>query len=215
MPETAGRLVTQTQWENYAESSKKAHPPLGLSTQSFLLYHLRFVVEADICASWDIFGGLGAQISHLSAAHNLAAIETVGLSLAYRDILSLRFTENDRHRSTTEAECASFLSAEQFGVREQAKCDDSNAKHPPAKKTPPAEKPARRQPYKQASTKERLPARSLSRQPKRPPPRNRSITPPCREADPLAGDKRANQLDPRGPPFHLISNFPLKENALD
>ena len=49
MPETADRLAAQAQWKSYAESSKKAQLPLGLSIQSFLLCQIRFLSAADLC----------------------------------------------------------------------------------------------------------------------------------------------------------------------
>ena len=64
---------------------------------------------------------------------NLAAIETVGLALTYHAILSARLAEKARQRSTVEDEFISMLSAEQFDVREQAKRDVANLKHPTQK----------------------------------------------------------------------------------
>ena len=130
MPDSADHVAAQTQWKNYAESSKKVQLPLDLSIQSFPLYQLRFVLAADICSAWAGFGGLGAHLSHLSIALNLAVIETVGVALSYHNILSTRLTERARQRSTAEAEFAAQLSPGQFDVREQARREVANAKPP-------------------------------------------------------------------------------------
>ena len=133
MPETADHLADQAQWKSYAKSSKKVQLPLELSIQRFLLYQLRFLLAADLCSAWAGFGGLGAQLCHLSIALNIAVIETVGLALTYHAILSSRMSEKARQRSTSEAEFISTLSADQFGVREQAKRDVDNLKPPTQK----------------------------------------------------------------------------------
>ena len=148
MPDTADHAAAQTQWKNYAKSSKKSQLPLDLSVQSFLLYQLRFVLAADLCSAWAVFGGLGAQLSHLSIALNLAVIETVGIALNYHNILSTRLTERARQRSTAEAEFVAELSSEQFGVREQARRDVANTKLPPKlKDTSPVTEQPKRKPY--------------------------------------------------------------------
>ena len=89
MSEPSDHLAAQAQWERYAKSSKKAQLPLELSIQSFLLYQLRFVLAADLCSARQGFGGIGPQLPHLSIALNLAVLETVGIAISYRNILSL------------------------------------------------------------------------------------------------------------------------------
>ena len=121
---------------NYSNSSEKDHLTLYLIIQRFLLYQLRFVSEADLCKARSSFGGLGAQIPHLSIAISLAVVETVGVSSTYHNALSLGMAEKDRHRPTDAAEFAQLLSAEQLGGREQAKRDVSNLKPTPVKTTP-------------------------------------------------------------------------------
>ena len=136
--ETSDRLAAQSQRKSYAKNSKKSQLPLGSSIQSFLLYQLRFVLAADLCSTWQGFGGVGSQLSRLSIVLNLAVIETVGVALTYHNLLTLKLTEKDRQRSVGEADFANMLSAGQFDVREQAKRADTTAKSThPAKATPP------------------------------------------------------------------------------
>ena len=177
MPDSADHAAAQTQWKNYTKSSKKAQLPLDLSIQSFLLYQLRFVLAADLCSAWVGFGGLGAQLSHLSIVLNLAVIETVGIALSYHNVLSTRLTERARQRSTAEAEFVAQLSSEQFDVREQARREVANVKNPPKLKdtSPPNEQP-KRKPYNKPKSPKRLPSRSPKR--KRSQNRNRPRTPP-------------------------------------
>ena len=118
-------------------------------------------------------------------ALSLAAIETVGIALTYHNIISLLLTGNYRRRSTSEGEFPPPC----FQLNSLARVGKLNAtlptlRHPPATKTPPAAKPARRQPFKQAAPQERSPSRSRNRQAKRSPKRNRSRTPPSRKANP-------------------------------
>ena len=65
-PDTADHDQAIPSWKAYAKNRKTGQPALELSIQSFLLFQLRFVVAADICAAWLPFGGLAPQLSHLS-----------------------------------------------------------------------------------------------------------------------------------------------------
>ena len=82
IPDTAGPAAAQSKWG----APEKSLLPLELSIQSFLLYRLRFVLDADPCSDWAGFGGFGARHSHLSIATNLSAVETAGVALTYRNI---------------------------------------------------------------------------------------------------------------------------------
>ena len=77
--------------KNYAKSSKRAQLPLEPTIQIFLVRQRRFVLAADICSDWARCGGLGAHLSHLSVAPDLAVIETVGIALTYHNIHSIPF----------------------------------------------------------------------------------------------------------------------------
>ena len=133
MTEKADHLAAQTQRCNYGKRLAKAHPPIGPIVQGFLLYQMRFVLEADHCSAWTGIGGLGAQNAHTSIVLNIAVAETIRLALTYRNILSFRMAGKTRQRSTIVAEIAHMLPAGKFGFREQAKRDVSDTKPPPLK----------------------------------------------------------------------------------
>ena len=43
-----------------------------LCIQSWALYRLRFIISAELCADWDLYGGLIAQLGNLGVTLNIA-----------------------------------------------------------------------------------------------------------------------------------------------
>ena len=71
-----------TNWRAQSKQARRTALPQEVSIQAFCLYHLRFLLAAEICHAFDPFGGLVPQISHLGAILALAATEHIGVALA-------------------------------------------------------------------------------------------------------------------------------------
>ena len=52
-------------------------------------YRLRFIFTADICGAWSAFGGLSAQMGHLSAGLHLSTSESTPAAFPYGKLLSI------------------------------------------------------------------------------------------------------------------------------
>ena len=89
---------------------KSKDSPQQVSIQAWLLYMLRFVVVGDLLDAWSSFGGLSAQLSHLSIALHLATVGNVTLSIMYdsevraqiQRLARLRDEDTDFERLLTE-----------------------------------------------------------------------------------------------------------------
>ena len=69
-------------WNSNRQASKAAHPqPVPIN--DWVLYQMRFIFAADLCGDWSSFGGLSAQLNHLSAALHIATTEAVGSAFTY------------------------------------------------------------------------------------------------------------------------------------
>ena len=51
---------------------KTKNIPQEVSIQAWLLYYVRYILVGDLLDAWSSFGGLAAQLSHLSIAPHLA-----------------------------------------------------------------------------------------------------------------------------------------------
>ena len=69
---------------------------------------MRFIVTADLCASWLPFGGLSAQLNYLSILLHLATVESISVALACDAILSARLEELARERANKTAGAVDF-----------------------------------------------------------------------------------------------------------
>ena len=110
-----------TNWEAYAENRKTRQPTLELSIQRFLLSHLRFILAVALCQEWVPFVGLAPQLSLLSIAINLSAVEIVGVALQYRQSSKTKLAEIARRRANYAASFTLLMSTEKFDLREQAR----------------------------------------------------------------------------------------------
>ena len=78
------------------------------------IYRLRLIFTADVCGAWLTFGGLAAQLNHLSAALHLSATESISTSLIYDQLLSAHMVELARSRYGSLADpLITLLSSEQ------------------------------------------------------------------------------------------------------
>ena len=89
------------------QSAKSAHfQPLPLN--AWRLYQMRRVLASDICGAGSAFGGLAAQLNHLSIVLHLATTETIGASLSYDSLMETHIEELARARSNGEAGSTDF-----------------------------------------------------------------------------------------------------------
>ena len=72
----------------------------GLSFQMWLRRHVRFAFAADLCRDWDSFGGLAAQLPHITPLLSLAATENCPHAMLYRKELARFLSESARARIT-------------------------------------------------------------------------------------------------------------------
>ena len=66
--------------KNWRETiaNKNRAPSQQVSLQAWILYLLRFILTGDLCNAWKVFGGLSAQLSHLSNVLHLGVTESSG-----------------------------------------------------------------------------------------------------------------------------------------
>ena len=67
----------------YSASTKIKDSPQKVRLQAWLLYTIRYIFTGDISDRWCAFGGLSAQLNHLSVALHLAVAENATLSIHY------------------------------------------------------------------------------------------------------------------------------------
>ena len=127
MPPSAEHTSARANWLGFSKQAKRTASPQEMSIQCFALYHLRFIVAAELCKAWDKFGGLSCQLSHLSTILNLAIVENVGTALAYHKPVGCKLQEKARQRSAKPSDFTDLLSAEVFTLKEQAKREIANA----------------------------------------------------------------------------------------
>ena len=54
----------------------------AVSLHAWLLYTLRFIFTVELAVHWHHFGGLSAQLSHLSIVQHLSVTETAAYAIA-------------------------------------------------------------------------------------------------------------------------------------
>ena len=123
LPDVAERRTSFENWTRNARQARRRTAPQELSVQSFLLYHLRFLVSAECSAAFRPFGGLCAQLNMLTIVLNLRTTESVNLGLSYFVILTSRLEEKARVRIVEPGDFFALLSSEQLGAKEQAPRD--------------------------------------------------------------------------------------------
>ena len=108
-------------WARNARQARRNLAPQELPMQSWLLYHMRFLMAGECCSAFSLFGGLCAQLNLVAIVLNLCVTENVGLGLTYFKILSSRLEESARQRIIAPNEFSVLLSNEQLDVKEQAR----------------------------------------------------------------------------------------------
>ena len=79
---SAEHRTAVAKWTTNRQASRAANPQ-ALPLSAWLLYQMRFIFSADLCGAWSTFGGLSAQLNHLSIVLHLATTEAIGTALTY------------------------------------------------------------------------------------------------------------------------------------
>lgn len=118
-----------SRWRNNARGSKKEEKSSSIPMQAWLLYQIRFMVAADLAGAWSAFGGMAAQLNHLSIVMNISITESAAIALSYdrlvREFLAER--ARSRHEINSPTFFSEFLSVENPALKLRA-----SAEHPRA-----------------------------------------------------------------------------------
>ena len=121
LPDVSEHRNSYDSWARNARQARRNFAPQELPLQSWLLYHMRFLMAGECCAAFTPFGGLCAQLNLVAIVLNLSVTENVGLGLTYFKILSSRLEESARQRIIAPNEFSVLLNNEQLDVKEQAR----------------------------------------------------------------------------------------------
>ena len=121
LPDVTEHRDSHEYWTKNSRQAKRKLVPQELPVQSWLLYHMRFLMAGECCSAFVVFGGLCAQLNLISDVLNLCVTESAGLGLTYSRISSSRLGESARRRIIDPAEFSNLSSSEQLGVKEQAR----------------------------------------------------------------------------------------------
>ena len=72
-----------SKWQSSARQANRASEPQLVPFQVWILYQLRFVMTAELCGAWQLFGGHVSQLNRLSIALHLSRVETMAVALSY------------------------------------------------------------------------------------------------------------------------------------
>ena len=92
------------------------------SIQAWLLYMLRFILVGDLLDAWSSFGGLSAQLSHLSIALHLAKVANVTLAIMYDSEVRAQIQRLSRLRGE-DADFERLLTEETVEIKQRLKSD--------------------------------------------------------------------------------------------
>ena len=101
---------------------------------------LRFILTGDLCNAWEEFGGLSAQLCHLSVALHLGVAENGAFAIAYDTEMRLRLQSLARRRGSS-VNFAKFLSEENDEAKRYLKSDLGKGRAPQTTERPPPKKP--------------------------------------------------------------------------
>ena len=108
-------------------STKIKDSPQQVSLHAWLLYTLRYIFTGDLSDSWYAFGGLSAQLNHLSVVLHLAVSENATLAIHYDRELRLHLQRLSRSRDA-EVEYYQILSGGKH--RNQTTCQNRDGEKP-------------------------------------------------------------------------------------
>ena len=102
--------------EGWNSRMKSLNSDQSLSFQSWILYRMRFIVSAEVCGAWQLYGGLIAQVNNLGITLNIAVSENVGIALKYYEFLHAQLESYARSRASG-VDFFRLLSEEQLDIR--------------------------------------------------------------------------------------------------
>ena len=123
-------------------ASRKKPSPLGLRSQAFIFYNLRFLLAGDLAGCWAPVGGIAVQMAHIGLILNMAIVENAATAMTYAE----QFREKASHLARQRAaavDWAHFLSEEEDVVGKNVLRELGHAS---ATAKPPTEKPTRGDP---------------------------------------------------------------------
>ena len=94
---SADRKAAMTMWSSNRQAAKAAQPQ-PVHVNAWVLYQMRIISEAYICGEWDSFGGIAAQLNHLSIVLHIDTTESIGIVLTYGQLLKSHMGELARAR---------------------------------------------------------------------------------------------------------------------
>ena len=115
-------VAAVVRWRGNSRQGKKDENSSAIPMQAWLLYQLRFLVAADLAGAWSAFGGLAAQLNHLSIVMNMSIVDSATVALAYdrlvREFLAER--ARSRHELNGPSFFSDFLSVENPALKLKA-----------------------------------------------------------------------------------------------
>ena len=101
---------------------KSKDSPQQVSIHAWLLYMLRFILVGDLLGAWSPFGGLSAQLSHLSIVLHLATVENATLAIMYDSEVRAQIQRPSRLRDEG-ADFERLLTEENVEIKQRLKAD--------------------------------------------------------------------------------------------
>ena len=91
----AARYFRETVARTARESSRQ------VSLRAWILYFLMFSLTCGLCNAWKVFGGLSAQLAHLSIVLHLGVTENAAFAITYDCEMRHRLQRLARRRDDT------------------------------------------------------------------------------------------------------------------
>ena len=115
-------VAAVVRWRGNSRQGKLDANSTAIPMQAWLLYQLRFIVAADLAGAWSAFGGMAAQLNHLSIVINMSVVDSATVALAYdrlvREFLAER--ARSRHELNGPSFFSDFLSVENPALKLKA-----------------------------------------------------------------------------------------------
>ena len=108
-------------WKDSVQHKNKDQTQL-INLQSYLLYNLRFLLTGDMLDAWHSFGGLSAQLNHLSIVLHLAVVESVSYALSYDQELKA-FAQRQARKRDTDTDFYRLFSEENDDIKRTIKTE--------------------------------------------------------------------------------------------
>ena len=104
---TAEHTAAATRWTSNRQASK-AVIQQNVSFNACLLYRIRFILTSDLLGAWRDFGGLSAQLNHVSILLHMVTTEATTTALVYDGLISSHLEELARPRANKTAGAVDF-----------------------------------------------------------------------------------------------------------